>query len=293
MKHHYFIIQPGKKVRLKSYDTSFTGKFQSEEDALARMREDCETLAVLQDKLLAEGTHALLLIFQAMDGAGKDGTIKHVMSGLDPQGCTVKSFKRPADKELKHDYLWRFVQELPERGKIGIFNRSYYEEVLATRVHSERLDEQCLPPEVYRSKSLWRRRFTQINNFENYLSENGIIPVKIFLHLSKEKQRERLLERTTLIEKRWKFSLDDIEDRAYWNRYMKAYEDALTHTNTRHAPWHIVPADHRWFSALAVAELALHKLRALKLRYPHPTDEHRKELAKGKRVLKREGKRSK
>ena len=257
------------------------------------MREDCETLAALQDKLLAEGTHALLLIFQAMDGAGKDGTIKHVMSGLDPQGCTVKNFKQPTDKELKHDYLWRFVQELPERGKIGIFNRSYYEEVLATRDHSERLDEQCLPPEVYRSNSFWRQRFTQINNFEKYLSENGIIPVKIFLHLSKEKQRERLLERTTLIEKRWKFSLDDIEDRAYWNKYMKAYEDALTHTNTRHAPWHIIPADHRWFSALAVAELALHKLRALKLSYPHPTDEHREELAKGKRMLKREAKRSK
>jgi PPK2 family polyphosphate:nucleotide phosphotransferase len=288
LKHHYFIAPPGKRVLLQDYDPAFTGRFQSEQEATACMRADCETLSVLQDKFLAQGTHALLLVFQAMDGAGKDGTIKHVMSGVDPQGCAVTNFKRPAEKELKHDYLWRFIKELPERGQIGIFNRSYYEEVLVSRVHSDRLDEQRLPPAVQKSKSLWRQRFTQINNFEQYLSENGIIPIKIFLHLSKEKQRERLLERTTLVEKRWKFSLDDIEDRAYWNEYMKAYEDALTHTTTRHAPWHIIPADERWFSALAVAELVVHKLRALKLRYPHPSDEHRKELEKGKRMLRRE-----
>ena len=288
MKPHYFIAPPGKRVRLKDYDPAYTAKFRSEQEASARIREDCEALAVLQDKFLAQGTHALLLIFQAMDGAGKDGTIKHVMSSVDPQGCTVTNFKRPAEKELKHDYLWRFIQELPERGQIGIFNRSYYEEVLVSRVHSDRLDEQSLPPGVQKSKSLWRQRFTQINNFEQYLSENGIIPVKIFLHLSKEKQRERLLERTTLVEKRWKFSLDDVEDRAHWNEYIKAYEDALTYTTTRHAPWHIIPADHRWFSALAVAQLVVHKLRALKLRYPHPSDEHRKELEKGKRILRRE-----
>jgi PPK2 family polyphosphate:nucleotide phosphotransferase len=288
VKHSYFIVSPDEKVRLKDYDPAFTGRFQSEEEARARMRADCETLSILQDKFLAQGTHALLLIFQAMDGAGKDGTIKHVMSGVDPQGCAVTNFKRPSQQELKHDYLWRFIRELPERGQIGIFNRSYYEEVLVSRVHSERLEEQCLPHDVHKSKSLWRQRFAQINNFEQYLSENGIIPVKIFLHLSKEKQRERLLERTTRVEKRWKFSLDDIEDRAHWNEYMKAYEDALTHTTTRQAPWHIIPADERWFSALAVAELVVHKLRALKLRYPHPSDEHRKELEKGKRMLKRE-----
>ena len=285
MKRHYLIPQPGEKVRLKDYETASTGNYSSEEEARERMGADCETLAVLQDKLLAEGRRALLLIFQAMDGAGKDGTIKHVMSGVDPQGCKVTNFKQPADRELKHDYLWRFVKELPERGQIGIFNRSYYEETLVSRVHPERLDEQCLPPSVQKLKNLWRARFTQINNFEKYLVENGILPVKIFLHLSKEKQRERLIERTTLVEKRWKFSLDDIEERGYWNKYMRAYEDALTHTNTRHAPWHIIPADHRWFSSLAVAELIVHKLRALKLHYPHPSDEHRAELAKGKRML--------
>jgi PPK2 family polyphosphate:nucleotide phosphotransferase len=288
VKPHYFIAPPGKRIRLKDYDPAFTGKFKSEQEASARMRADCETLSVLQDKFLAQGTHALLLIFQAMDGAGKDGTIKHVMSGVDPQGCAVTNFKRPAGKELKHDYLWRFIKELPERGKIGIFNRSYYEEVLVSRVHRDRLDEQCLPPDVQKSKSLWRQRFTQINNFEQYLSENGIIPVKIFMHLSKEKQRERLLERTTLVEKRWKFSLDDLEDRAHWTEYMKAYEDALTHTNTLKAPWHIIPADERWFSALSVAELIVNKLRALRLRYPQPSDEHRKELEKGRRMLRRE-----
>jgi PPK2 family polyphosphate:nucleotide phosphotransferase len=287
LKHHYFVAPPGTKVRLKDYDPAFTGAFQSEQDAEERMREDCETLALLQDKFLAQGRHALLLIFQAMDGAGKDGTIKHVMSGVDPQGCTVTNFKRPGQHELKHDYLWRFVSELPERGQIGIFNRSYYEEVLVSRVHPERLEEQCLPPHVQKSKNLWQQRFRQINYFEQYLSENGIIPVKIFLHISKEKQRERLLERTRLVEKRWKFSLDDIEDRAYWTNFMKAYEETLSQTNTRHAPWHIIPANQRWFSALAVAELVVHKLRALKPQYPHPSDEHRKELAKGKRMLAR------
>jgi PPK2 family polyphosphate:nucleotide phosphotransferase len=288
LKHHYFTVPPGKRVRLKDYDPAFTGSFQSEEDVKERVREDCEMLSVLQDKFLAQGRHALLLIFQAMDGAGKDGTIKHVMSGVDPQGCVVTNFKRPSEKELKHDYLWRFIRELPERGKIGIFNRSYYEEVLVSRVHRDRLEEQCLPPAVHKSKNLWRQRFTQINNFEQYIAENGIIPVKIFLHISKEKQRERLLERTTLIEKRWKFSLDDIEDRGHWTKYMKAYEDALTHTSTSYAPWHIIPANERWFSALAVAELVVHKLRTLKPRYPHPSDEHRKELEKGKRMLKRD-----
>jgi PPK2 family polyphosphate:nucleotide phosphotransferase len=288
VKHNYFIVPPDEKVHLKDYDPAFTGKFQSEQEAAARMREDCETLAILQDKFLAQGRHALLLIFQAMDGAGKDGTIKHVMSGVDPQGCTVTNFKRPGQHELKHDYLWRFIKKLPERGQIGIFNRSYYEEVLVSRVHRDRLDEQCLPPDVHKSKSLWQQRFTQINNFEQYLSENGIIPVKIFLHLSKEKQRVRLLERMKLVEKRWKFSLDDIEDRAHWNEYMKAYEDVLTHTTTHHAPWHIIPADERWFSALSVAELVVHKLRALKLRYPHPSDKQRKELEKGKRMLRHE-----
>jgi PPK2 family polyphosphate:nucleotide phosphotransferase len=288
VKPHYFIAPPGKRVRLRDYDPAFTGRFRSEQEASAHIRAGCETLSTLQDKFLAQGTRALLLIFQAMDGAGKDGTIKHVMSGVDPQGCTVTNFKRPSEKELKHDYLWRFIRELPERGQIGIFNRSYYEEVLVSRVHSDRLYEQCLPPDVQKSKSLWRQRFTQINNFERYLSENGIIPVKIFLHLSKEKQRERLLERMTRVEKRWKFSLDDIKDRALWDEYMKAYEDALTHTTTRNAPWHIIPADHRWFSALAVAQLVVNKLRALKLRYPHPTDEHRKELEKGERMLTRE-----
>jgi PPK2 family polyphosphate:nucleotide phosphotransferase len=286
LRHNYFTVAPNERVSLKKYDSSFTGEFGSEEEARERTSADCRALASLQDKLLAQGRHALLLIFQAMDGAGKDGTIKHVMSSVDPQGCSVTNFKRPGERELKHDYLWRFSLELPERGRIGIFNRSYYEEVLVSRVHPERLEEQCLPPLSGRPANMWRSRFRQINDFEGYLSENGILPVKVFLHISKEKQRERLLERTQLAEKRWKFSLDDIKERAHWDAYMKAYEEAMTHTTTRRAPWHIIPANNRWFSALAVAELLLDKLRALKLNYPHPTVKQRTELAKGKRMLK-------
>jgi PPK2 family polyphosphate:nucleotide phosphotransferase len=288
---HYFVARPGERVSLKRYDPAYTGGYKDEGEAAGRVRQDYEALAALQDKLLAQGRHALLVIFQGMDGAGKDGTIKQVMSSLDPQGCAAADFKRPGERELKHDYLWRFVRELPERGRIGIFNRSYYEEVLVSRVHPERLAEQCLPPAARRSGSLWRTRFRQINDFELYLSENGILPVKIFLHVSRAKQRERLIERTTLAEKRWKFSLDDVRERGRWGKYVRAYEDALSQTTTRHAPWHIIPADNRWYSALAVAELLLDRLRALKLRYPRPTGEQREELAEGRRMLKSEGKR--
>ena len=249
--------------------------FDDEETARNKITADSDTLALLQDKLMAEEKRALLLVFQAMDGAGKDGTIKHVMSAADPQGCRVAMFKKPSEEELKHDYLWRFTRELPERGQIGIFNRSYYEEVIVSRVHPELLKEQNLPPDAPTPARLWRQRFEHINNFEKYLVENGTIVIKIFLHISKAKQKERLLERMTLTEKRWKFSLDDIEERGHWNKYMKAYENAFTHTSTRHAPWHIVAANQRWFSALAVAELVVARLQSLKLRYPHPTDEER------------------
>ena len=286
MRHHQFIVPPGRKVSLKNYDPAATGKFASEKEARGKIRKDCETLAQLQDKLMAEGTRSLLLVFQAMDGAGKDGTIKHVMSSVDPQGCSVALFERPAAKELKHDYLWRFAKHLPERGRIGIFNRSYYEEVLSTRVHPERLAEQNIPASIRRSGRIWKQRFAQINNFEQYLSENGIVVMKFFLHLSKEKQRERLLERLELPEKRWKFSMTDIEERGHWDAYTRAFEEVLKETNTPRAPWHIVPADHRWFSALAVAELVVARLKALRLRYPQPDDE--RELTKARKVLKEE-----
>ena len=290
MNHEKFLVRAGEKVRLKNYDASYTGNFKSHEAAEAKVRKDCESLAKYQDMLMAEGTRSLLLVFQAMDGAGKDGTIKHVMSGIDPQGCKVALFEKPAAKELKHDYLWRFVRQLPERGQLGIFNRSYYEEVLSTRVHPERLAEQNLPAPIRRAKNIWRQRFAQINNFEQYLTENGIHVMKFFLHLSREKQRERLLERLDEPDKKWKFSLDDVEERGHWNEYTRAFEDALSRTSTKAAPWYIIPADERWFSALAVADLVVAKLRSLRLRYPRTSEATEEEIAEARKLLERESK---
>lgn len=246
-------------------------------------------LAQLQDRFLAQESRALLLIFQGMDGAGKDGTIKYVMSNVDPQGCTVAAFKQPTPVELRHDYLWRFVCKLPDRGKIGIFNRSYYEEVLRTRVHPEELEEQKLPPVAGRGRdALWRRRFREINHLEEHLADNGTIILKFFLHISKAKQRDRLLERTDLAEKRWKFSPEDLKERQYWARYMSAYEDALGATSTRHAPWYVIPADHRWFSALAVAQIVVGALKDLRLKYPTPSPSEKREMARARRKLSKE-----
>ncbi|HEX8634129.1 MAG TPA: PPK2 family polyphosphate kinase [Pyrinomonadaceae bacterium] len=289
MKQQGFLVRAGERVRLKNYDPAFTGKFKDEAEAEAKIREDCESLAQYQDKLMAEERQSLLLIFQAMDGAGKDGTIKHVMSSIDPQGCVVMLSEKPGATELKHDYLWRFVRYLPKRGQIGIFNRSYYEEVLSTRVHPERLEDQQLPPRIRDARNIWRQRFTQINNFEQYLTENGVHVMKFFLHLSKEKQRERLMERLEVTEKKWKFSMNDVAERARWDDYMSAFEDALTQTSKRDAPWYIVPADHRWFSALTVAELVLAKLKSLKLRYPPVSSDGKKEMEKARKLLAREG----
>jgi PPK2 family polyphosphate:nucleotide phosphotransferase len=288
MNQREFRVPAGKRLRLESYDPASTVGFESREEAEATIQSDCESLAKYQDKLLAEERQSLVLIFQAMDGAGKDGTIKHVMSSVDPQGCVVTINEKPGATELKHDYLWRFVRNLPKRGQIGIFNRSYYEEVLSTRVHPERLEDQQLPPRIRDAKNIWRQRFTQINNFEQYLTENGIHVMKFFLHLSKEKQRERLLERLDVPEKKWKFSMNDVTERALWDDYMSAFEDAITRTNTRQAPWYVVPADHRWVSALVVAELVLDKLKSLKLRYPHVSSEGQKEREKARKMLARD-----
>jgi len=290
MNHQEFLVKAGARVRLKNYDPAYTGKFKGEAEAERQIQEDCESLAQYQDKLMAEETQSLLLIFQAMDGAGKDGTIKHVMSAIDPQGCTVTLNEKPGAVELKHDYLWRFVRALPKRGEIGIFNRSYYEEVLSTRIHPERLEDQQLPTHIRTAKNLWQQRFTQINNFEQYLSENGVHVMKFFLHLSKEKQRERLLERLDAPEKKWKFSLNDVEERGRWDEYQKAFEDALTQTSTKFAPWYIVPADHRWFSSLVVAELVVAKMKSLRLRYPQTNDETQKERDEARRQLLADGK---
>lgn len=282
-----FRVKPGKKVSLDDYDPTYTGDYdkQSAKDAL---KVGIETLAEYQDKLYAQNIYALLIIFQAMDAAGKDSTIKHVMSGVNPQGCQVFSFKSPSDEELDHDYLWRSMRALPERGRIGIHNRSYYEEVLVVRVHPEILQIQQLPPELKKGKKIWKQRFEQINSFEKYLAENGIVTLKFFLNVSFEEQRQRFLDRIDRPEKNWKFSVHDVKERSHWEDYMKAYEEVFTHTSTDWAPWHIIPADHKWFTRLTVGNLINDTLGKLNLHYPQVSEEHRQELLKAREILEAE-----
>jgi len=284
-----FIVPPGKKISLKKdHDPGYTGKFVTKKDALQILQRGVQLLAEYQDKLYAQSTQALLVILQAMDAAGKDGTIKHVMSGLNPQGCEVYSFKAPSAEELDHDYLWRNFKVLPERGRIGIFNRSYYEEVLIARVHPEILERQQLPPELKRQKDIWKRRFGEINNFERYLVDNGISVMKFFLNVSKDEQKTRFLERIEQSEKNWKFSAADAKERAFWEDYMTAYEGMLSHTSTEWAPWHVIPADNKWFTRLAVAAVIVAKMKELDPQYPTVTEEHEQELLEAKRMLEEE-----
>ena len=282
-----FVYKPGRGVKLTQFDPKFTGSFADEAEAQESMAEDTASLAKYQDMLMAHSTYGLLILFQAMDGAGKDATVKHVMSSVDPQGCEVKMFKEMTEKEVKHDYLWRAALALPARGQIGIFNRSYYEHVVAERVHPEKLERQQLPKEA-QGKNLWTKRYRQINNFEQYLIENGIHILKFYLNLSWDEQRERLLERMERTEKRWKFSMDDVEERRHWDEYMKAYEQAFDKTSTTRAPWHIIPADSRWFARAAVASIVVAKLKSLHTRYPQPSKEKKKELQQARAALERE-----
>jgi PPK2 family polyphosphate:nucleotide phosphotransferase len=288
MNHDHFIVPPGKVISLKDYDPDYTGEFKNKEQAEVKLSEDVLRLAKYQDVLYAQNTYALLIIFQAMDASGKDSTIKHVMSGVDPQGCQVFSFKAPSTEELDHDYLWRSAKSLPERGRIGIFNRSYYEEVLVVRVHPEILHAQQLPHEA-KDEDIWQRRFEEINHFERYLTHNGIIVLKFFLHVSKEKQRSRFLKRINTPEKNWKFSLNDVKERRFWDKYMAAYEDMFNHTSTEEAPWYIIPADNKWFMRAAVADVIISKLESLNLSYPTISEKHRRNLEEAKALLEREG----
>jgi PPK2 family polyphosphate:nucleotide phosphotransferase len=287
MNHEHFIVPPGKRIHLKDYDPGFTAHYQDKNEASAKLRKDVRQLAKYQRVLYAQNTYALLVVLQAMDTAGKDGTIRHVMSGVNPQGTQVHSFKTPSAEELNHDFLWRNMKALPERGGIGIFNRSYYEEVLIVRVHPEILDLQKLPPGA-RGKNIWKQRFEEINHFEKYLVRNGIVVLKFFLNLSKEEQKRRLLARINTPEKNWKFSLADAKERAHWDDYMMAFEDAFNHTSTEHAPWYIIPADHKWFTRTVVADVIIEKLKALKLSYPVINKEQRQHLLKAKTLLENE-----
>ncbi|HEX8686528.1 MAG TPA: PPK2 family polyphosphate kinase [Pyrinomonadaceae bacterium] len=277
-----FVYRPG--AGLAHFDPKFTGDFAGKHEARAEMSEDAGAIAKHQDILMAHGVYGLLVILQAMDGAGKDATIKHVMSSADPQGCEVKMFKNATEKEVRHDYLWRAARALPARGQIGIFNRSYYEHVVAERVHPEKLERQRLP-EGAGGGGLWARRFREINNFEQYLVGNGIHVLKFYLNLSRGEQRRRLLERLERPEKRWKFSASDVEERGLWDEHMRAYEEAFEQTSTDWAPWHIIPADGRWFARAAVASAVAAKLKSFHGEYPRPGEERERELREARGAL--------
>ena len=275
-----------KSFRLKDIDPADTLHFTSEDKSRAKeaLAVGISLLAELQDRLYAQNSWAVLVIFQAMDAAGKDSAIKHVMSGVNPQGCQVYSFKAPSAEELDHDFLWRCMVRLPERGRIGIFNRSYYEETLVVRVHREFLERQKLPPELV-TKDIWEERFQDIRNFERYLTRNGIALCKFFLHVSKKEQKKRFLERIEDPEKNWKFSADDIKEREHWDEYMEAYEDMIRHTATKGAPWYVVPADNKWFTRVVVAAAVIQILSSLDVHYPKVSRDKLKELAAAKKAL--------
>lgn len=281
----HLIVPAGKKISLqKHYDPSWVPPGLDKKEASGRLADGIRLLAEYQDRLYAQDKYAILVIFQAMDAAGKDGTIKHVMSGLNPQGCQVYSFKAPSAEELDHDYLWRCFRALPERGRIGIFNRSYYEELLVVRVHPEILLRQHIPAR-YLDDGIWERRFEEINNFEKYLVHNGIVVLKFFLNVSKTEQKRRFLERIEQPDKNWKFSSADAKERAYWGDYMRAYEEVFSRTSTTWAPWYVIPADNKWFTRLAVAEVIHQKLKNLDLAYPEMDKAHHIELMRARRLL--------
>ena len=273
-----FRVQQGKKVNLEKWPTIVKPFFDSKKQYQKILEEYVEKLSSLQRIHYASGHYALLLIFQGMDAAGKDSAIQHVLSGVNPQGCEVFSFKQPSAEELKHDFLWRTTCRLPERGRIGIFNRSYYEEVLIVRVHPEILRTQGIPDELIDKKTIWGERFRSIVNLEEHLFHNGTRIVKIFLHLSKDEQRKRFLQRIDDPDKNWKFSLADIQERGYWKQYMEAYEDCLTETSTKHAPWYIIPANDKENARLIVSQIVLDTLGDLKMAYPKTGAKRRKEL---------------
>ena len=273
-----FRVPPGKKVNLKKWPTHVAPVYKSKKQYHKLLQAHEEALSSLQQLHYASHRYALLLIFQAMDAAGKDGAIRHVMSGVNPQGCEVFSFKQPSAEELEHDFLWRTTCRLPERGRIGIFNRSYYEEVLVVRVHPEILRAQGLPEDLLDEKTIWKERYRSIVDLEEHLHRNGTRIIKFFLHLSKDEQRKRFLERIDEPDKNWKFSLADIHERKYWKHYMRAYEDCLTATSTHHAPWHVVPADDKENARLIVSQIVLDALDGLKMAYPKTTAERRREL---------------
>ena len=281
-------VDNGKKFRLKDFEPDDTSGVKSRKQAEKVLPLGIERMADLQDKLYAQDRWAILLIFQAMDAAGKDGAIKHVMSGVNPQGCQVYSFKQPSAEEIDHDFLWRTNKCIPERGRIGIFNRSYYEEVLVVRVHKEMLEREKMPPSLV-TKNIWNERFADINAYEQYLSRNGVVIRKFFLNLSRDEQKRRFLKRLDEPDKNWKLSSADVAERERWPEYMTAYEDMIQHTATPHAPWYVVPADNKWYTRLVVAAAIVHAMEDLNLHYPTVDADKRKELKAARAALEHEG----
>ena len=280
--------KPDSPITLNDYSTDDTDGLKDKDAGKKLQKDNLKHLKDLQDKLYAYNRYSLLLIFQAMDAAGKDSTIEHVMSGVNPQGCQVYSFKKPSDNELEHDFLWRTYRALPERGRIGIFNRSYYEEVLVTRVHPEYIVGQRIPgidtvEDI--DESFWQERYRSINQMERHLHQNGTVILKFFLNVSKEEQKQRFLKRINRSEKNWKFTINDLEERTHWESYQRAFEQAISHTSTQEAPWHIIPADRKWYMRAAVSEIIVDKLQSLDLQYPQVTEEQRSNLQKAQQLF--------
>lgn len=290
-----FRVKPHSKVRLRDFDTAWTGTKEMrklgtstlKQEAHELIQENLQRLTAAQELLWATDQYAVLVVLQAMDAAGKDGVIKHVMSGVNPQGCQVFGFKRPSDEDLEHNFLWRYAKCLPARGRIGVFNRSYYEEVLVVRVHPEVLERQKLAT-AKRGAALWNARYEDINQFEKHLTRNGTVILKFFLHVSKKEQKRRLLERLDNRDKQWKFSTADLAERAYWSEYGEAFEDVLSATSTNHAPWYVIPADHKWVARSLVSEILTKTIHGLGLKLPKPTKEREAALAKARRLLEKE-----
>lgn len=284
METDKFRVREGEKVDLKDWATRIEPFFKTKEQYEHALRQNVAELECLQSLLYAHNRYALLLIFQAMDAAGKDSAIKHVMSGVNPQGCQVFSFKHPSLEELEHDFLWRTTRCLPERGRIGIFNRSYYEEVLIVRVHKEILESENLPPKMV-DKEIWEHRYQSIRGLERHLCRNGTVVLKFFLHISKEEQRKRFLKRLDDPEKNWKFSMSDMEERKFWKDYMKAYEGCLSATSTKEAPWFVIPADHKQDARLIISHVVIEALKELKMNFPRPSKQHEEELKAIRKLL--------
>ena len=285
-------VKPGSRITLaRDFDPRFRGPFATKADAAALLSRGIEIVSEYQARLAAQDTYGVLVVLQGIDAAGKDGTIRHVMSGVNPQGVVVHSFKVPSEAELAHDYLWRYARSLPARGEIGIFNRSHYEEVLVVRVHQENLSREHMPSQAI-GPDVWKRRYREINDWERYLTDNGIVVVKLFLNLSKEQQRIRFLKRIDVPEKNWKFSASDVRERASWDAYQSAFSDMLTHTSTSDAPWYVIPADHKWYARTCVSAILAHTLVRINPQYPTVSKQAKQELKEARAQLEAEAPRS-